>query len=101
VLPAGQVLLQGFPRDWTPNTEWSEHGDIRLRLRRVDQDGRYVSGEMEYLIDGRQHLHAFESQILTDEELDADLAAVGLRRERALDPGESWIEAVPAETVRS
>ncbi len=95
VLPAGQVLLQGFPRDWAPNTEWSEHGDIRLRLRRVSQDGRHVSGEMEYLVGGRQYLHEFESQILMDEELDADLAAVGLRRERALDPGGSWIEAVP------
>ena len=23
VLPRGQVLLQGFPRDWAPSTDWS------------------------------------------------------------------------------
>jgi SAM-dependent methyltransferase len=97
VLPEGQVLLQGFPRDWTPSTGWSEHGAVRLRLRRFTLEGSVVSGEMEYLVDGQQLVHAFESRLLTPEELDADLEAVGLRRVRELDDRGSWIEARPAD----
>jgi SAM-dependent methyltransferase len=98
VRPGGQVLLQGFPREWTPRTDWSEHGDVRLRLRSFTLDGDLVSGEMEYVIDGRQLLHDFESQLLSAEELDRDLAAVGLRRGRELDDSGSWIEAVPVRS---
>jgi SAM-dependent methyltransferase len=93
VLPDGQVLLQGFPRQWTPRTEWAEHGDVRLRLRRFTLDGDIVSGEMEYIVRGRQLLHVFESRLLSPEELDGDLGAVGLRRVRELDDAGSWIEA--------
>jgi SAM-dependent methyltransferase len=95
VLPGGQVLLQGFPRDWTPTTDWSHHGDVRLRLRRFTLEGDLVSGEMEYLVDGRQLLHMFESELLSDEDLDADLQAVGLERTRELDDRGAWIEAAP------
>jgi SAM-dependent methyltransferase len=95
VLPDGQVLLQGFPRDWVPSTDWSEHGEVRVRLRRYEQNGDLVSGEMEYLVDGQGLFHVFESKLLGDEELDADLQAVGLRRRRVLDERGAWIEAVP------
>src|SRR5918999_3273955 len=64
VLPDGQVLLQGFPRDWTPSTEWSEQGSVRLRLRRFTLEGSRVAGEMEYLVDGRRLVHQFESRLL-------------------------------------
>jgi SAM-dependent methyltransferase len=93
VLPDGQVLLQGFPREWTPRTEWVEHGEVRLRLRRFTLDGDLVSGEMEYIVGGRQLLHEFESKLLRADELDEDLRAVGLRRRRELDETGSWIEA--------
>lgn len=95
VLPDGQVLLQGFPRGWTPNTDWSEHGPVRLRLRSFELDESLVTGEMEYLIDGEQLVHSFESKLVGEEELDADLRAVGLRRVRELDDRGSWIEAAP------
>jgi SAM-dependent methyltransferase len=95
VLPAGQVLLQGFPRDWKPSTQWSEHGSVRSRLRNFTLDRGHVTGEMEYLVEGRRLVHAFESKLLTDAELDADLRAVGLRRVRELDERGSWIEAAP------
>jgi SAM-dependent methyltransferase len=95
VLPDGQVLLQGFPRDWTPSTDWSEHGDVRIRLRRFEQDGDLISGEMEYVVDGRQLFHVFESKLLSDEELERDLRAVGLRHNRVLDDEGAWTEAVP------
>jgi len=101
VLPSGQVLLQGFPRDWTPNTEWSQHGDVRVRLRRYEMDGALISGEMQYDVEGQELFHLFESRLLTDEELDADLQAVGLRRERTLDERGAWTEAVPEALVDS
>ena len=91
----GQVLLQGFPRDWTPSTEWSEHGDVRLRLRSFTLDGDVVEGEMEYVVDGERLLHPFGSKLLSEDELDEDLAATGLRRVRELDDRGSWIEAAP------
>jgi SAM-dependent methyltransferase len=93
VLPDGQVLLQGFPRDWTPSTQWAEQGGVRFRLRNFTLDRGHVSGEMEYLVEKRRLVHAFESKLLTPEELDADLDAVGLRRVRELDERGSWIEA--------
>ena len=95
VLPEGQVLLQGFPRDWAPSTQWAEHGGVRSRLRNFTLDGGHVAGEMEYLVDGRRLVHAFESRMLTVEELDDDLRSVGLRRVRELDGRGSWIEAAP------
>jgi SAM-dependent methyltransferase len=95
VLPDGQVLLQGFPREWTPSTSWMEHGGVRLRLRRYERDGALVSGEMEYVVEGSTLVHTFVSRLLTHEELDEDLLAVGLERRRELDDRGSWIEAVP------
>jgi SAM-dependent methyltransferase len=94
VLPNGQVLLQGFPRDWAPSAEWSEHGDVRLRLEEFELDGELVSGVMEYVVDGARLLHRFESKLLGTAELDEDLRAVGLRRTRELDERGAWIEAV-------
>ena len=58
-------------------------------------DGDLISGEMEYVVDGRELLHAFQSKLLSNEELDADLQTVGLRRERTLDERGAWTEAVP------
>jgi SAM-dependent methyltransferase len=95
VLPAGQVLLQGFPRDWAPSTEWSEHGGVRIRLKHHEQDGDMVTGEMEYVFDGQELSHAFESKLLSQAELAADLRAVGLRLARVLDERGAWVEAVP------
>ena len=94
-VPDGQVLLQAFPRGWTPRTDWTEHGEVRLRLRRFTLVDGIVSGEMEYVVGGRRRLHEFESKLLSPDELDEDLRAVGLRRERELDDAGSWIEAVP------
>lgn len=95
VAPGGQVLLQGFPRDWEPRYVWSEHGDVRLRLRTASRDGPLVDGAMEYVVDGETYVHEFHSKLLSDEELDDDLQAVGLRRGRTLDERGEWIEAVP------
>jgi SAM-dependent methyltransferase len=95
VLPAGRVLLQGFPRDWSPQTDWSEQGGVRARLRHFEQSAALISGEMEYVVDGQHYFHPFSAQLLTEDELDEDLQAVGLERRRALDERGAWIEAVP------
>ena len=97
VLPNGRVLLQGFPRDWIPNTDWFRRGDVRIRLKRFELDGDLVSGEMEYLVDGVELRHVFESKLLSEEELEHDLRAVGLRRSRLLDDSGAWTEAVPED----
>jgi SAM-dependent methyltransferase len=97
VLPNGRVLLQGFPRDWIPNTDWSRRGDVRIRLKRFELDGDLVSGEMEYVVDGVELHHVFESKLLSEEELEHDLRAVGLRRSRLLDDSGAWTEAVPED----
>lgn len=67
------AAVGGFPRDWTPSTDWSVHGGVRLRLRSFTLEGEVVSGEMEYVVDHRQLVHAFESKLLGDEELEEDL----------------------------
>jgi SAM-dependent methyltransferase len=95
VRPSGQVLLEGFPAGWSPSSEWSEHGDVRLRLRTFELEGAFVSGEMEYIIDGRSYLHVFRSYLLTEDELDGDLQAVGLVRVRYLDERRAWVETRP------
>ena len=95
VLPDGQVLLQGFPKTWTPEGEWQKLGDVRMRLRSFTLSDALLRGEMEYVVDGRTYLHSFEALLVSDDELDRDLGAAGLERGRTLDPHGAWIEAVP------
>jgi SAM-dependent methyltransferase len=96
VLPDGQVLLQGYPRDWSPDSEWRELGGVRARLRSFELDGPRLRGEMEYVVGGETLLHAFEALLVGEAQLEAELEAAGLRRSRFLDDQGSWIEAVPA-----
>ena len=95
VLHGGQVLLEGYPKDWTPDTGWRELGDVRLRMRTFTLEGDLLQGEMEYVLDGRTFLHAFDARLVGDHELDRDLRAACLERRRTLDPRGAWIEAVP------
>jgi SAM-dependent methyltransferase len=95
VLTDGQVLLQGYPRGWEPDSEWQEIGAISARLRSFTLDGSLLRGEMEYVVDGERLHHAFEARLITEEELDRDLEAASLRRTRYLDERGAWIEAVP------
>lgn len=95
VLPNGQVLLQGYPREWRPDSEWRELGGVRARLRSFELDGAQLRGEMEYEVGGETLLHAFEAMLVDEAQLDAELEAAGLRRSRYLDEQCSWIEAVP------
>jgi hypothetical protein len=99
VLPNGQVLIQGYPRDWQPSSEWRDLGGVRLRLRSFELDGAQLRGEMEYVVAGQTLFHAFEALLATEAQIDADLEAAGLRRHRYLDDAGSWTEAVPRDGV--
>jgi SAM-dependent methyltransferase len=91
----GHVLLQGYPRGWQPDTHWREVEGVRLRLRSFTLEGSHLHGEMEYVVAARTLHHAFDALLVSDEELDADLAAAGLERQRTLDPTGAWIETSP------
>jgi SAM-dependent methyltransferase len=95
VRPDGQVLLEGYPRGWKPDTSWREVGDIHLRMRSFSLEGSLLRGEMEYVVDGRVYLHSFDALLVSDAELDRDLRAAGLERRRTLDPRGAWLEAAP------
>ena len=99
VLPNGQVLIQGYPRDWQPSSEWRDLGGVRLRLRSFELDGAQLRGEMEYVVAGQTLFHAFEALLATEAQIDADLEAAGLRCHRYLDDAGSWTEAVPRAGV--
>ena len=49
------------------------------------------------MVDGVELHHVFESKLLSEEELEHDLRAVGLRRSRLLDDSGAWTEAVPED----
>ena len=91
----GQVLLEGYPAGWKPSTEWRELGGVRLRMRAFTLEGALLHGEMDYVVNGLTYLQVFDALLVSPDELDADMHAVGLERRRALDPGGAWIEAVP------
>jgi hypothetical protein len=66
-----------------------------MRLRTFSRVDAVVSGEMEYVIDGDRYTHRFRSRLLSEEELDEDLAGAGLRRLRFLDEHGAWLDARP------
>ena len=99
VLPNGQVLVQGYPREWRPSTDWRDVDGVRLRLRSFDLDGEQLRGEMEYVVADETLVHAFAALLATEAQIDSDLEAAGLRRHRYLDDAGSWIEAVPLATA--
>jgi SAM-dependent methyltransferase len=94
----GTVLIERVRPDWdpVPTDAWDERGGARMRLAVAVRRGWLVDGVMEYEIAGARLRHAFTSALLTDRELDDDLAAAGLRRRRLLDAADTWLEAVPA-----
>lgn len=95
VLPDGQVLVQGYPRGWQPDSGWRELGGVRARLRSFELDGSTLHGEMEYVVAGETLSHAFAAQLVDEAQIDRELEAAGLRRRRYLDESGAWIEAVP------
>jgi SAM-dependent methyltransferase len=93
VEPGGQVLLERTPPEWEPNLEPREAGGVRMTLREVVREGNLVSAVMEYEAGGERWTHAYQARLISDGEVDAALAAAGLRRVRWLDERRAWLEA--------
>lgn len=95
VQPEGRVLLERMPPDWEPRDGTAKRGGVRMTMRNASREGQTVAATMEYEVAGEIWTHAFTAVLLSDEELDDDLAAAGLERRRWLDESRSWLEAGP------
>ena len=99
LLPNGQGAHPGVSARLAAEQRVRDFGGVRLRLRSVELDGAQLRGEMEYVVAGETLFHAFEALLATEEQIDADLEAAGLRRHRYLDDAGSWVVAVPLAGV--
>ena len=95
----GVVVLQRYQPDlhgWEPG-DWVERGAVAVRIssfeRKGDRKGDQFSASIEYRRADRAWTHHFSAAILDDETLRAEMAHVGLRMERTLDPEGTWILA--------
>jgi SAM-dependent methyltransferase len=94
VADEGVVLLERHEPEWQPVAgDRRERGDVSFSLEDVRRDTRTVAATVCYEADGRTWRHPFVARLLDDEELDADLRAVGLRIARVLDDRRTWVEA--------
>jgi SAM-dependent methyltransferase len=91
----GQVLLERMPPEWEPKTETRTVGGVEMTLHDVTFEGQLVSAVIEYRANGQRWTHAFRAKLISDDEVDAALARVGLERSRWLDDRRTWLDARP------
>lgn len=89
----GRLLVEHHPPDWleTAAESWSEWDGRQLGMVDVNIEPPFVSAVSVYEEAGRVVRQPFRACVLGDAELDAALAAAGLRRARRLGP--TWLEA--------
>ncbi|MGP3959358.1 class I SAM-dependent methyltransferase [Nonomuraea sp. 3N208] len=100
VKPGGAVLIQWMPAE--------AHDRWHVGMGRVDGDVTITMAAVEEVSPGVHHAtmryrygedklwtQSFSSKRLTDDDLAADLAAVGLRLERFLTEDRTWLVAAP------
>ncbi|MEW9550907.1 class I SAM-dependent methyltransferase [Nonomuraea sp. NPDC050783] len=107
VAPGGSVLLQWVPAEghdrWHVGTGRAD-GDVTITMAAVEQVSPGIfEATMRYTYGGdsggtKVWTQSFSSRRLTDDELAAELAAVGLRLERFLTEDRTWAEARPLTT---
>ncbi len=91
----GVVVLQRYQPDlhgWEPG-DWVERGGVAVRTASFERNRGQFSASVEYRHADRAWAHHFSAAILDDETLRAEMARVGLRMERTLDPEGTWILA--------
>jgi SAM-dependent methyltransferase len=96
----GCVIVQQHPPEWfSAATETEDTRDgVVYRLRDVSRPAPdLLTATVEYVVGDRYWTQTFTATRLDDAELDASLAAAGLRLDRYLTEDRSWFRAVPAE----
>lgn len=90
---AGTVLVEHHPVDWaeTADEVGATPGGSRLGMVDVRRDPPFVSAVSVYDVGGRVVRQPFTARVLSETELEADLAATGLTVVRRRGP--TWLEA--------
>jgi SAM-dependent methyltransferase len=92
----GVVLIERHEPDWQPvEGRRSERDGVSFAFEDVRRTARTVAATVRYDADGKTWRHSFTARLLDDDELDAQLRAVGLRLTRVLDERRTWVEARP------
>jgi hypothetical protein len=94
--PGGRLLVEHHPLDWleTAAESWSGQDGARLGMVDIVIDRPFVAAVSVYEAGASVVRQPFRARVLGDAELDAELAAAGLRRVRRLGP--TWLEAESA-----
>ncbi|WP_265443575.1 class I SAM-dependent methyltransferase [Flexivirga meconopsidis] len=98
VLATGVVLVQRYTREWVETAS----GTIDLGCGVVSEvavrpaaGADLVAVRAAYTLAGQRWEHTYTTRVLDDEQLDADLARVGLMLDRWLSDDGRWVVAVP------
>lgn len=90
----GVVVIERHEPDWQPVAGGSnEREGVTFTLEDVRREGSTVAATVRYDADGKTWRHPFVTRLLGDDELDAELRAVGLRLTHVLDEAGTWVEA--------
>jgi SAM-dependent methyltransferase len=97
----GIVLIERQEPEWQPVAGRSdERGGVTFTLEDVRLGAGTVAATVRYEADGKTWRHPFVARLLDDDELDAELGAVGLRLTRVLGERRTWVEARPASEAK-
>jgi SAM-dependent methyltransferase len=102
VSETGVVILQRYQPDlhgWEPG-DWVDRGPVAVRISWFERHGERFSASVQYRRADRTWTQTFSAVVLDDETIRAELAHVGLRLERILDPEETWMLATPARSSK-
>ena len=90
----GVVLIERHDPQWEPEVgKRGSLGDVASELEDVRREGRVVAATARYESGDRVWRHPFRARLLDDDELDADLRAVGLELVRSFGERGEWVEA--------
>lgn len=102
VAPEGAVIIQRYAPAFADDPRASDTNIDGLRIRLLDprRDGERLHATVEYELSDRRWTHGpFTARVLADDELGSRLYVAGLRLERWLDDGRSWLLATPADDL--